>query len=244
MLKGQSLARVLVVEDDARIAELVRMYLARDGHEVLLSGNGRDGVRMAAEDAPDLIVLDLMLPGLHGRDACLAIRQRSAAPIVMLTALDDPRDVVEGLDAGADDYITKPFDPNVLVARVRAALRRGRGAVGVVRETRVGNLSLLPAERVAGVAGARVELRARELDLLLALAARPGQVLTRAILLETVWGRDHELDIDTRTVDVHINRLRARLDAAGADARIETLRGVGYRLVADERDDTHDAQHT
>jgi DNA-binding response OmpR family regulator len=244
MLKGQCLARVLVVEDDARIAELVRMYLARDGHEVLLTGNGREGVRLAAEDAPDLIVLDLMLPGLHGRDACLAIRQRSAAPIVMLTALDDPRDVVEGLDAGADDYITKPFDPNVLVARVRAALRRGRGPLGVARETHVGNLTLAPAERAATVAAARVDLRAREFELLLALAARPGMVLTRAALLETVWGRERELEIDTRTVDVHVNRLRARLEAAGADARIETLRGVGYRLVPGDHDDAHDAQHS
>ena len=230
------MARVLVVEDDARIAELLRMYLARDGHEVLVTGNGREGVRLAAEDAPDLIVLDLMLPGLHGRDACLAIRRCSAAPIVMLTALDDPRDVVEGLDAGADDYITKPFDPNVLVARVRAALRRGRGPVGVALQTRVGNLTLTPAERELTVDGARVELRSREFDLLLALAARPGMVLTRAMLLASVWGRDRELEIDTRTIDVHINRLRARLEAAGADARIETLRGVGYRLVADMHD--------
>ena len=228
------MARVLVVEDDARIAELVRMYLARDGHSITLAHNGRDGVRLAAEDAPDLIVLDLMLPGLHGRDACLAIRQRSAAPIIMLTALDDPRDVVEGLDAGADDYITKPFDPNVLVARVRAALRRGRGAAGVAHETRVGDLALTPSQRLVTVGGAPLELRAREYDLLLALAARPLAVLTRTLLLATVWGGEQALDIDTRTVDVHINRLRARLEAAGAAAYIETLRGVGYRLVPGE----------
>ena len=226
------MARVLVVEDDARIAELMRMYLARDGHDVLLAADGRAGVRLADEEAPDLIVLDLMLPGLHGRDACLAIRRRSAAPIIMVTALDDPRDVVEGLDAGADDYITKPFDPNVLVARVRAALRRGRGPLSVARESRVGNLLLTPSTRAATVAGASLELRPREYDLLLALAERAQAVLTRAMLLERVWGRDGELEVDSRTIDVHVNRLRARLEAAGADVRIETLRGVGYRLAA------------
>jgi DNA-binding response OmpR family regulator len=146
-------ARILVVEDDRRIAELVRLYLRNDGHDVLLAANGRDGVRLAAEESPDVIVLDLMLPGMHGRDACLAIRRRSAVPIIMLTALDDERDVIEGLDVGADDYITKPFNPNVLVARVRAALRRGKGTAGVVREITAGNLVLVPDERSVTVDG-------------------------------------------------------------------------------------------
>jgi DNA-binding response OmpR family regulator len=235
------MARVLVVEDDARIAELVRMYLTRDGHDVSLARTGREGVRLAADEAPDLIVLDLMLPGLHGRDACLAIRQRSAAPIIMLTALDDPRDVVAGLDAGADDYITKPFDLNVLVARVRAALRRGRGPVAVAQETVVGDLTLTPSQRLASVGNAPLELRPREYDLLLALAARPQVVMTRAQLLDAVWGDEQGLEIDTRTVDVHVNRLRARLEAAGAETRIETLRGVGYRLVPGQADVTEGA---
>jgi DNA-binding response OmpR family regulator len=222
--------RILVVEDDKRIAELVRLYLRKEGHEVVLAGNGRDGVRLAAEEQPDVIILDLMLPGLHGRDICRAIRRRSAVPIIMLTALDDQRDVIEGLDVGADDYVTKPFDPNVLMARVRAALRRSRGPTGVVREVVVGNIVIVPEERGVHINGAPVELRAKELDLLLALAARPMVVMTRETLLETVWGREY--DIDTRTVDVHVNRLRQRLEAAAADVEIETLRGVGYRLVA------------
>jgi DNA-binding response OmpR family regulator len=222
-------ARILVVEDDARIAELARMYLARAGYEVLLAHDGRAGVRLAHDEAPDAVVLDLMLPGLHGRDACLAIRRRSAVPIIMLTALDDERDVVAGLDAGADDYLVKPFNPNVLVARVRAALRRAQGPTAVAHETRVGNLTLVPAERKLTVNDVTVELRAKEYDLLLALATRPLVVQTRETLLDTVWGREHA--IDTRTVDVHINRLRTRLEAVGADAEIETLRGVGYRLV-------------
>src|SRR5205814_3145719 len=119
--------------DDSRIAELVRLYLRREGHEVLLAANGREGVRLAAEEAPDVVILDLMLPGLHGRDACLAIRRRSAVPIIMLTALDDERDVIAGLNVGADDYVTKPFNPEVLVARVRAALRRADGPARVGR---------------------------------------------------------------------------------------------------------------
>src|SRR5688500_3577893 len=194
------MARVLVIEDDQRIANLVRLYLTKEGHEVILTANGREGVRLAAEEGPDVVILDLMLPGLHGRDACLAIRRRSAVPIIMLTALDDARDVVEGLDAGADDYVTKPFNPNVLVARVRAALRRGRGAAGVVQELVLGNLGLGPDERTAPLASQPVELRTKEFDLLLALASRPNVVLTRETLLETVWGREYA--IDTRTIDV------------------------------------------
>jgi DNA-binding response OmpR family regulator len=225
------MARVLVIEDDRRIAELVRLYLRGDGHETLLAFDGREGVRLAAEEAPDVIILDVMLPGLHGRDACLAIRRRSSAPIIMLTALDDARDVVAGLDAGADDYVTKPFDPAVLMARVRAALRRAHGPAGIVREVTVGNVTLHPDERRATVAGREIELRAKEFDLLLALANRPHVVLTREVLLETVWGREH--DIDTRTIDVHINRLRARLEQA--DVEIETVRGLGYRLAPSAR---------
>jgi DNA-binding response OmpR family regulator len=220
------MARVLVVEDDRRISELVRLYLFNDGHEVIQAFDGREGVRLAGIEEPDVVVLDLMLPGLHGRDACLAIRRRSAVPIIMLTALDDERDVIMGLDAGADDYVTKPFNPSVLVARVRAALRRGRGTAGVVQEVVAGSLVLRPAERSATIDGGPMELRAREFDLLLALASRPNVVLTRENLLESVWG--HEFDVDTRTIDVHINRLRQRLE--GSDVAIETVRGVGYRL--------------
>jgi DNA-binding response OmpR family regulator len=221
-------ARVLVVEDDRRISDLVRIYLESEAHEVIQAYDGREGVRLAGLEEPDLVILDLMLPGLHGRDACTAIRQRSTVPILMLTALDDERDVVEGLDVGADDYITKPFQPKVLMARVRAALRRSRGAAELVTRLGVGNVEMRPEERVALVGGEPVQLRAREFDLLLALAGAPNIVHTRESLMERVWGRDY--DIDTRTIDVHVNRLRARL--AGADVEIETVRGVGYRLIA------------
>ncbi len=220
------MARVLVVEDDRRISDLVRIYLENEMHEVIQAYDGREGVRLAAIEEPDLVILDLMLPGLHGRDACTAIRQRSIVPILMLTALDDERDVIAGLDVGADDYITKPFQPSVLMARVRAALRRAGGATELVRQIVVGDIELRPEERAVMIDGEPIQLRAKEFDLLLALARSPHTVHTRENLLESVWGREY--DIDTRTVDVHVNRLRSRLTASSSE--IETIRGVGYRL--------------
>lgn len=218
--------RILVVEDDHHIAQLLRVYLEREGYEAHVARDGREGLRLFGEIEPDLVILDLMLPGLHGRDVCRAIRTRSATPILMLTALDDERDVVEGLDLGADDYITKPFKANVLMARVRSALRRSSGPTTLIHEITVGDLVILPQERIATVDGKELDLRTKEYDLLLTLASRPGVVLTRESLLRQVWGRDY--DVDTRTIDVHINRLRSRL--TGSDTEIETVRGVGYRL--------------
>ena len=220
------MSRILIVEDDQRIADLICLYLQREGHEVIIANDGREGLRRFGADAPDLVLLDLMLPGIHGRDVCRAIRTRSAVPVLMLTALDDERDVVAGLDIGADDYITKPFKPRELVARVRAALRRSGATTSVAEEVSVGDLVMRPGSREASVAGKPVELRAKEFDLLLALAARPKVVFSREQLLQQVWGRDY--DVDTRTVDVHVNRLRTRL--AGSHTEIETVRGVGYRL--------------
>lgn len=225
------MAQILVIEDDQRISDLVKIYLESEHHEVVQTFDGREGVRLASVEAPDLVILDLMLPGLHGRDVCMAIRQRSTVPILMLTALDDDRDVIEGLDVGADDYITKPFDPNVLMARVRAALRRATGATELVRELTVGDMKIRPEERILTIQGEAVNLRAKEFDLLLALAEAPMIVHTRDNLLESVWGREY--DIDTRTVDVHINRLRAKV--AHSTAEIVTVRGVGYRIVPPAR---------
>jgi DNA-binding response OmpR family regulator len=219
--------RILVVEDDHHIAQLLRVYLERDGYEAHIARDGREGLRTFSEIEPDLVILDLMLPGLHGRDVCRAIRTKNATPILMLTALDDERDVIEGLDLGADDYITKPFKPTVLLARVRSALRRSNGPTNLVQEITIGDLAMRPEQRLASVNGEDLELRTKEYDLLLALASRPGVVLTRENLLRQVWGRDY--DVDTRTIDVHVNRLRTRL--AGSHTEIETIRGVGYRLT-------------
>jgi DNA-binding response OmpR family regulator len=219
--------RILVVEDDRHIAQLLRVYLEREGYEAHIANDGREGLRLFGEIEPDLVILDLMLPGLHGRDVCRAIRTRSPIPIVMLTALDDERDVIEGLDLGADDYITKPFKPAVLLARVRSALRRSSGVSNLIQEIVFGDLVIHPEERLATIDGHEIDLRTKEFDLLLTLASRPGVVLTRESLLRQVWGREY--DVDTRTIDVHVNRLRSRL--AESDTEIETIRGVGYRLT-------------
>ncbi len=223
--------RVLVVEDDHHIAQLVRVYLEREGYDTVVARDGREGLRLFGEIEPDLVILDLMLPGLHGRDVCRAIRVHSATPILMMTALDDDRDVIEGLDLGADDYITKPFKPAVLLARVRSALRRSNGSSNIVHEITAGDLVIRPEERSALLDGDDLELRTKEFDLLMTLASRPGIVQTRENLLRQVWGRDY--DVDTRTIDVHINRLRTRL--AGSNVEIETVRGVGYRLSTSEK---------
>lgn len=228
------MARVLVVEDDRAIADLVALYLRRDGHEVEIVANGAVALRRFEErhETLDLVVLDLMLPGLDGRGVCRRMRAIGETPVIMLTALDDDRDKIEGLDLGADDYVTKPFHPGELMARVRALLRRAaRPAPADAadhRQIELANACIdLDAHRLL-VDGADVALRAKEFDLLVALAEHPDVVLTRDMLLERVWGGEYLGD--TRTVDVHISRLRDRLESAGARVMIETVRSVGYRL--------------
>jgi DNA-binding response OmpR family regulator len=230
------MSRILVVEDDRPIAELVQLYLRRDGHEVEIEEDGAVALRRfeAAPTTLDLVVLDLMLPGLDGRGVCRRIRAASDLPVIMLTALDDDRDKIAGLELGADDYLTKPFNPNELVARVRAVLRRAARAApstaGEARGIAIGNLRIDPESRRVLVEGQEIALRTKEFDLLAALAASAGIVLSRDRLLERVWGG--EFEGDTRTVDVHVSRLRERLDAVGATVEIETVRSVGYRLSA------------
>lgn len=227
---------ILVVEDDPPIAELIRLYLRRSGHDVETEANGAIALQRltANPDRFALIVLDLMLPGLDGRGLCRRVRETSSVPIIMLTALDDDRDKIEGLDLGADDYLTKPFNPDELVARVHALLRRASTWTSqTTPSTRpqtivIGNLTLDPPARRLTVAGTDVTLRTKEFDLLLILALNRGIVLSRDQLLQNVWAND--VDGDSRTVDVHISRLRDRLRAAHATVEIETVRSVGYRL--------------
>ncbi|MBX6753705.1 MAG: response regulator transcription factor [Thermorudis peleae] len=221
------MARILVVEDDQRIADLLRVFLRREGHEIITVASGEEALRQFGDIQPDLVILDLMLPGIHGREVCRAIRMRHDTPIIMLTALDDERDVVEGLDLGADDYVTKPFKPRELLARVRAALRRASGKAALVKELIVGDLQINTTDRTVTANGRPIALRPREFDLLVTLAQRPGSLFTREQLLRLVW--DWEIDEETRTVDVHVNRLRQRL--AGTKVTIEGVRGLGYRLV-------------
>lgn len=224
--------RILVVEDNRAIADLIALYLRHDGHAVSTVASGLDALALFESDPAglDLVVLDLMLPGLDGRGVCRRIRDTSAIPILMLTALDDDRDKLHGFDLGADDYLTKPFNPNELVARVRAILRRATtsGPTTNWSATKIGNIELDLDRRTMTVAGTEVSLRTKEFDLLAAFTAHPGIVLSRERLLERVWAG--EFDGDTRTVDVHVSRLREKLASAGATISIETLRSVGYRI--------------
>lgn len=227
------MARIAVVEDDPSISELVALYLRHEGHEVDIVSDGAVALRAfrAEPHRWALLLVDLMLPGLDGRGLVRRIRDESDVPIIMLTALDDGRDKLEGFALGADDYLTKPFDPAELVARVRAVLRRSSTSTPQTEETdavTVGNVSLSVGSRSVSVSGHVMDLRPREFDLLRAMVEHTGAAMSRGQLLERVW-RD-EVDGDTRTVDMHVSRLRDRLATAGATAEIETVRSFGYRL--------------
>jgi DNA-binding response OmpR family regulator len=225
--------RALVVDDEEPLVRLVGSYLEREGFEVLRAGDGERAVELAREGRPDVIVLDLMLPGIDGLEACRRIRAFSDAYIVMLTARAEEIDKVVGLSTGADDYVTKPFSPRELVARIRAMLRRPRaGADAHDRPVRrFGDLTLDPAAREVLLGGRPVALTRLEFDLLEALSERPRVVFTRAQLLERVWGPGWFGD--DHVIDVHIANLRRKLgDSPGSPRFVETLRGVGYRMGA------------
>ena len=219
---------MLLVEDDASIRESTAIGLERAGLRVITARDGQEAVEAFAKERFDLVILDLMLPGIDGFEVCRRIRRDSGVPIVMLTARADATDVVAGLELGADDYVTKPFDLPVLVARVRAVLRRISGETpGTVH--RVGDLEIDEGAFSVRRGGRELDLTATELRLLAALARRPGQVFTREMLLETVWGYDYLGD--SRLVDVAVQRLRAKVEEdPGRPRRISTVRGVGYRL--------------
>jgi two-component system response regulator MtrA len=220
-------ATVLVVEDDASVREVTRLGLERAGFTVLTAGDGRQGLSLFRSRHPDAVVLDVMLPGLDGLEVCRTIRAESAVPVVMLTALSGTIDVVVGLEAGADDYVTKPFEMPELVARVRAALRRVTGPAPAEAIT-LGPLRIdLAAHAVEGPEG-EIALTPTEFRLLVELARRPGQVFTREMLLERVWGYGYLGD--SRLVDVAVQRLRAKVEPDPANPElIRTVRGVGYR---------------
>lgn len=221
---------ILLVDDEPHIIELASLYLKQDGFRVISAGDGLAALERIAQDSPALMVLDLMLPRLDGWEVCKRVRAESDLPILMLTARDDDIDKIVGLELGADDYLTKPFNPRELVARIKAILRRAEPRHPREGEAplRAGNLAVDPARREVRVAGRLVDLRAKEFDLLLALLENQGLVLSREKLLDLVWGFDFYGQ--TRTVDVHIAHLRAKL--AGSTAEIETVWGVGYKLSA------------
>ncbi len=217
---------ILLVEDEEDIASLVRAYLERDGFRVVWATRGTEGLAALEQHEVRLAILDLQLPDADGFDVCRAIRATSSLPVVMLTARDEEVDRVTGLELGADDYVTKPFSPRELAARVRAVLRRVEPDATDDRLA-VGDVELDRRARTTTVAGDEVELTGREFELLWHLAARPGIVVTRTQLLDRVWGL--AFPGGTRTVDVHVGQIRRKL---GRPALIRTVRGAGYKVVA------------
>jgi DNA-binding response OmpR family regulator len=218
---------ILVVEDEQAIADLVRAYLRREGFDVVWARSGEQALEELARHPVRLVVLDIGLPGIDGFEVCRRLRSRTGVPILILSARDEEVDRVSGLEAGADDYVTKPFSPRELVARVKAILRRAGGAGAAVDggALAVGEVQLDRTSRTVTVAGAAVELTSREFDLLAALLAHPGVVLSRDRLLELAW--QGEFAGGTRTVDVHVAQLRAKLGRPGF---VETVRGAGYKV--------------
>ena len=223
--------KILVVEDEQSIAEVVQIYLKRAGYSVQVVPDGEMALEILQTSFPDLVILDLMLPGLDGFSITRWIRDRSDVPIIMLTARRDETDRIAGLEMGADDYVVKPFSPQELVSRVRAVMRRMRVSVEAEKETAlvIGNLSIDPVTRVVIIDGGEVTLTAREFDMLWLLAQHPRQVFSRDQLLERVWGITEY--IDPGTVTVHVRRLREKIEPDPSNpVHLVTVWGVGYKF--------------
>lgn len=221
--------RILVVDDDTALAEMIGIVLRTEGFDPTFCEDGAVAIEAFRSSRPDLVLLDLMLPGLDGIEVCGLIRAESGTPIIMLTAKSDTADVVKGLESGADDYMVKPFNPKELVARIKTRLRPS--APVVTEQLRIGDLALDVAGHEVRRGDSRINLTPLEFDLLLALASKPQQVFTREMLLEQVWGYHYKAD--TRLVNVHVQRLRAKVEDDPDNPRIVmTVRGVGYRAGA------------
>ncbi len=224
-------ATVLIVEDDPHTAEVVGLYLRQDGHSVLVAGDGIQGLRLARQESPDLVVLDLMLPGINGLEVCRSLREESQVPIVMLTARVEEHDRVAGFDLGADDYVAKPFSPRELAARIRAVLRRtaqDRTDSGPC-QLAIGDISLDTQRRSVAVGDVPLQLTPTEFRLLTLFLRDPGKTFTREEIINRVFGYDY--DGFDRTVDSHVSSLRRKLDEAAQGRRyIHTVYGVGYKL--------------
>lgn len=219
-------ANILVIEDDPYISDLIGLYLKREGYPFSIAGDGEDGIDQFLSDPPDLVILDLMLPGYDGWTVCKRIRAERSTPIIILTGKGESYDKLKGFELGADDYLVKPFDPKELMARIKAVLRRTKP--GFAREpVKLPDLVVDLDRYVVVCGGAELTLPPKEMELLHALASTPNRVLTREQLLDRVWGFDFEGD--PRTVDVHIKRIREKIGSS-AHYRIETIRGVGYKF--------------
>jgi DNA-binding response OmpR family regulator len=225
------MARVLVVDDEPIVREVVVRYLAREGHETVEAADGDSARAVIERSSPDLVVLDVMLPGTDGLELCRWIRGRSGLPVIMLTARGEEADRIVGLELGADDYVTKPFSPRELAARVRSVLRRSRTTGSPVPALRFGDVDLDRETREARKAGARIRLTLKEFDLLWFLASHPRRVFSRDQLMASVWG--YTAALDTGTVTVHVRRLREMIEDDPSQPRyLETVWGIGYRLAA------------
>ena len=222
-------ARILVVDDDVALAEMISIVLRGEGYVPIQAFDGKEALDLFPDAKPDLVLLDVMLPGLDGIQVCSAIREMSGVPVIMLTAKGDTTDVVRGLESGADDYVVKPFNPKELVARIRTRLRPT--SASVARVIVVGDVTIdVPAHEVTR-GESRVNLTPLEFELLVTLALKPEQVFTREMLLEQVWGYHYKAD--TRLVNVHVQRLRAKVEQDPDNPVIvQTIRGVGYRAGA------------
>ena len=217
--------RILVVDDDSRIRDVLRRQLAYEGYQVELAGDSREAFARVADNPPDLVVLDWMLPGMDGLEICRRLRQTDDMPIIILTAKGTLDDKIGGLDSGADDYLVKPFEPEELLARVRALLRRRQPQTSLLK---FGILSLDPAARQAWVGDKLVELSSKEFDLLELMMRHPRQVLTRETFYDRVWGYD--FSGESNILEVYIRYLRSKLEVVGSPRYIQTVRGVGYAL--------------
>jgi DNA-binding response OmpR family regulator len=221
--------RILAVEDDERIRTAVKLALEDEGWTVVEAANGEDALAAFQQEPADVVLIDIMLPDIDGFEVCRSIRRTSDVPIVMVTARADTHDVVAGLEAGADDYLTKPFAPKELSARIRALLRRARTSEVSSPHLRFGDLEIVPEEGVVRRNGRDVHLTKTEFRVLVELAQSPGRVFSREVLLERIWGYGYFGD--GRLVDVHVRRLRTKIEADPANPRhVVTVRGLGYKL--------------
>jgi len=223
-------ATILVVDDERNIVQLTRLYLAKEGFEVEVAYDGRQALEKAQSRHPDLIVLDVMMPEMDGFEVCRELRKTSNVPIIILTARTDDVDKVVGLELGADDYVTKPFNPRELVARIKAVLRRAQAAAAPANILDAGGLRIDVPRHEATLDGQPLALRSKEFDLLATFLQHEGLVMDRERLIQLVWG--HDFYGDTRTIDVHVAWLREKL--AGSRVHIQTVWGIGYKLVVTE----------
>jgi len=225
--------KVLVVDDERNIVELLKFNLEKEGYEVLVAYDGIEAVKLAREERPDLIILDIMLPGQGGLEVCRQLRKEMKTPILMATAKGEEIDKILGLELGADDYVTKPFSPRELIARVKAILRRTSMRPEEQDEISIKDISMNLIKHEVTVKGERVDLKPKEFELLKLLATNKGKVFTRDFLLEQLWGYDYLGD--TRTVDVHVRRIRQKIEEdASMPKYLKTVHGIGYKFQYEE----------